>query len=221
LIDTLVHAMKIRVLIADDHTLVAEGLRHVIEAEADFEVVGYAKEGQDAVRLSIEKNPHIVLMDNAIPVLNGIEATRLVRERCPQTRVIMLSMYCDQVHVLRALQAGAVGYLLKKSVAKELVEAIRRVHAGHHYLGRELADNVISQIIKTPSDPLARLSARERQVLQMVAEGHTASEIATKLVISPKTVETYRSRMMEKLGLRNLVAIIKFAIQQGVISIDR
>jgi DNA-binding NarL/FixJ family response regulator len=213
--------MKTRVLIADDHTLVAEGLRYVIEAEADFEVVGYAENGQEALRLSAEKSPDIVIMDNAMPVLNGIEATRLIRERCPQTRVIMLSMYCDQVHVLRALQAGAMGYLLKKSVAKELVEAIRRVHAGQHYLTRELADNVISQVIKTPSDPLTRLSSRERQVLQMLAEGHTTNEIATTLFLSPKTVETYRSRMMEKLGLHDLTALVKFAIQQGVISIEQ
>jgi DNA-binding NarL/FixJ family response regulator len=212
--------MKIRVLIADDHTLVAEGLRYVVEAEPDFEVVACAENGQEALRLCIEKKPDVVLMDNAMPVLNGIEATRLIRERCSQTRVIMLSMYCDQVHVLRALQAGAVGYLLKKSVAKELVEAIRRVHAGQHYLTRDLADNVISQIIKTPSDPLARLSSRERQVLQMVAEGHATAEIAAKLFLSPKTVETYRARMMEKLGLRDLAGLIKFAIQQNVISIE-
>jgi DNA-binding NarL/FixJ family response regulator len=159
-------------------------------------------------------------MDNAMPILNGIEATRLIRERCPQTRVIMLSMYCDEAHVLRALQAGAMGYLLKKSVAKELVEAIRRIHAGQHYLTRELGENVIDQVIRTPSDPLARLSTRERQVLQMVAEGHTSSEIADKLSLSPKTVETYRSRMMDKLGLHDLAALIKFAIQQGVTSIE-
>jgi DNA-binding NarL/FixJ family response regulator len=212
--------MKIRVLIADDHTLVAEGLRYVIEADAGFEVVACAKDGQEALRLAIEKSPDIVLMDNAMPVLNGIEATRLIRERCPQTRVIMLSMYCDEAHVLRALQAGAMGYLLKKSVAKELVEAIRRIHAGQHYLTRELGENVIDQVIRTPSDPLARLSTRERQVLQMVAEGHTSSEIADKLSLSPKTVETYRSRMMDKLGLHDLAALIKFAIQQGVTSIE-
>jgi DNA-binding NarL/FixJ family response regulator len=212
--------MKIRVLIADDHTLVAEGLRYVIEANAGFEVVACARDGQEALRLAIEKSPDIVLMDNAMPVLNGIEATRLIRERCPQTRVIMLSMYCDEAHVLRALQAGAMGYLLKKSVAKELVEAIRRIHAGQHYLTRELGENVIDQVIRTPSDPLARLSTRERQVLQMVAEGHTSSEIADKLSLSPKTVETYRSRMMDKLGLHDLAALIKFAIQQGVTSIE-
>jgi DNA-binding NarL/FixJ family response regulator len=212
--------MKIRVLIADDHTLVAEGLRYVIEADAGFEVVACARDGQEALRLAIENTPDIVLMDNAMPVLNGIEATRLIRERCPQTRVIMLSMYCDEAHVLRALQAGAMGYLLKKSVAKELVEAIRRIHAGQHYLTRELGENVIDQVIRTPSDPLARLSTRERQVLQMVAEGHTSSEIADKLSLSPKTVETYRSRMMDKLGLHDLAALIKFAIQQGVTSIE-
>jgi DNA-binding NarL/FixJ family response regulator len=212
--------MKIRVLIADDHTLVAEGLRYVIEADAGFEVVACARDGQEALRLAIEKTPDIVLMDNAMPILNGIEATRLIRERCPQTRVIMLSMYCDEAHVLRALQAGAMGYLLKKSVAKELVEAIRRIHVGQHYLTRELGENVIDQVIRTPSDPLARLSTRERQVLQMVAEGHTSSEIADKLSLSPKTVETYRSRMMDKLGLHDLAALIKFAIQQGVTSIE-
>jgi DNA-binding NarL/FixJ family response regulator len=213
--------VKTTVLIADDHTLVAEGLRYVVEAESDFEVIGYAQNGQEAVRLCIDKHPDIILMDNAMPVLNGIEATRLIRERCPQTRVIMLSMYCDQTHVLRALQAGAMGYLHKKSVAKELAEAIRRVRAGQHYLTRELADTVISEVIKAPADPLARLSSRERQVLQMVAEGHTSNEIAGQLSLSPKTVDTYRSRLMQKLGLPDLASLIKFAIQQGVISIEQ
>ena len=113
-----------------------------------------------------------------------------------------------------------LGYLLKKSVAKELVDAIRRVRAGQHYLTRELADGVINQVINPSSDPLTSLSSRERQVLQMVAEGHTANEIGAKLFLSPKTVETYRSRMMQKLGLHNLAALIKFAIQQGVITIE-
>jgi DNA-binding NarL/FixJ family response regulator len=165
-------------------------------------------------------SPDIVLMDNAMPILNGIEATRLIRKRCPGTQIIMLSMYCDQSHVLRALQAGARGYLLKKSVAQELVTAIRRVHAGQHYLTSDLAEGVISRVSKAPEDPLERLSSRERQVLQMVAEGHTAIEIGGKLSLSPKTVETYRSRMMDKLDLHDLAGLIKFAIQQGVISID-
>ena len=211
---------KIRILIADDHTMVAEGLRYVIEAEPDFEVIGYAKDGHEAVREAMQTNPDVVLMDNAMPMLNGIEAARAIRERCPQSRVIMLSMYSDQAHVLRALQAGAMGYLLKKSVAKELVEAIRRVHAGQPYLAQELSEAVISQVIKTPSDPLARLSARERQVLQMVAEGHTANQIGVKLSLSPKTVETYRSRMMEKLAVNDLAGLIRFAIQHGVIPLE-
>ena len=212
--------MKTTVLIADDHTLVAEGLRYVIEAQSDFEVIGYAQNGQKAVRMCIDRPPDIVVMDHAMPVLNGIEATRKIRERCPQTRVIMLSMYCDQLHVMRALQAGAMGYLHKKSVAKELAEAIRRVRAGQHYLTRDLADAVISQVIKAPEDPLARLSSRERQVLQMVAEGHTSNKIEVTLSLSPKTVDTYRSRLMQKLGLPDLASLIKFAIQQGVISIE-
>jgi DNA-binding NarL/FixJ family response regulator len=212
--------VKTTVLIADDHTLVAEGLRYVIDAEPDLEVVGYAQNGQEALRKSLDMSPDIVLMDNAMPILNGIEAARLIRKRCPDTQVIMLSMYCDQAHVLRALQAGARGYLLKKSVAQELVTAIRRVHAGQHYLTRDLAEGVINQVSNAPEDPLQRLSSRERQVLQMVAEGHTAIEIGRKLSLSPKTVETYRSRMMDKLGLHDLAGLIKFAIQQGVISID-
>ena len=211
---------KIRILIADDHTMVAEGLRYVVEAEPGFEVVGHAKDGHEAVRQAMETHPDVVLMDNAMPMLNGIEAARAIRERCPQARVIMLSMYGDQAHVLRALQAGAMGYLLKKSVAKELVEAIRRVHAGQPYLTQELSEGVINQVIKTPSDPLARLSARERQVLQMVAEGHTANQIGAKLSLSPKTVETYRSRMMEKLAVNDLAGLIRFAIQHGVIPLE-
>jgi DNA-binding NarL/FixJ family response regulator len=212
--------MNTTVLIADDHTLVAEGLRYVIDAEPDLKVVGHAQNGQEALRKALEMSPDIVLMDNAMPILNGIEATRLIRKRCPGTQIIMLSMYCDQSHVLRALQAGARGYLLKKSVAQELVTAIRRVHAGQHYLTSDLAEGVISRVSKAPEDPLERLSSRERQVLQMVAEGHTAIEIGGKLSLSPKTVETYRSRMMDKLDLHDLAGLIKFAIQQGVISID-
>jgi DNA-binding NarL/FixJ family response regulator len=212
--------MTIRVFIADDHTLVAEGLRYIIQAEPDLEFAGAAENGQDAVRKAIDAAPDVVLMDNAMPVLNGIEATRMIRERRPRTQVIIVSMYADQAHVLRALQAGALGYLLKKAIAKELVDAIRRVHAGHRYLTHELADSVLDQIVKVPLDPLDRLSFRERQVLQMVAEGHTAVEIGTTLSLSPKTVETYRSRMMEKLGVHDVAGLVKFAIQHGMISLE-
>ena len=214
--------MAIRVLIADDHGVVAEGLRFVVEAQADMEVIATVQDSREAVRRSIEEGPDVVLIDHAMPVLNGTEATRLIRERCPGTHVIILSMYSNRVHVLRALQAGATGYVVKKSAAKEVVDAIRAVHRGGRYLSRELADDLIDQALhKTASeDPLERLSSRERQVLQMLAEGHVVAHIAATLSLSPKTVETYRARMMEKLGIHDFATLVKFAIQHGITSLE-
>jgi DNA-binding NarL/FixJ family response regulator len=214
--------MRIRVLIADDHAVVAEGLRFVVEAQPDMEVVACTQDAREAVRQSIEERPDVVLIDHAMPVLNGAEAAHLIRERCPATRVIILSMYSDAVHVLGSLQAGATGYVVKKSASREVVEAIRAVHAGKRYLSRELAEGVIDQVVhKTPSvDPLERLSSRERQVLQMLAEGHAIADIATRLSLSPKTVETYRARMMEKLEIRDFATLVKFAIQHGITSLE-
>ncbi len=210
--------MTIRVLIADDHGVVAEGLRNLVEAQADMKVVSLAVDGREAVRRAIDDSPDVVLMDIAMPVLNGTEATRIIRERRPQTRVIMLSAYSDPVHVYRALQAGAAGYIAKKSVAKEVVDAIRKAHQGRHYLSGQLTENLIDHVVhKAASDePLQRLSSRERQVLQMLAEGNSIAKIAGTLSLSPKTVETYRARMMEKLRIRDLASLVRFAIQQGV-----
>ena len=214
--------MTIRVLIADDHGVVAEGLRFVVEAQADMEVITCVLDSREAVRRSFETRPDVVLIDHAMPELNGAEATHLIRERCPDTRVIILSMYSDRVHVLGALQAGASGYVVKKSAAREVVEAIRTVHKGGRYLSKELADSVIDQVVQnTPSaDALKRLSSRERQVLQMLAEGHAVADIASTLSLSPKTVETYRARMMEKLGIHDFATLVKFAIQHGVTSLE-
>jgi len=214
--------MAIKVLIADDHGVVADGLRFVVEAQADMEVVACIQDSREAVRRSIETRPDVVLIDHAMPLLNGTEAARLIRERCPETRVIILSMYSNRVHVLRALQAGASGYVVKKSAAKEVVDAIRAVHQGGRYLSKELADSVIDQVVdQTASkDPLERLSSRERQVLQMLAEGHAVAHIAATLSLSPKTVETYRTRMMEKLGIHDFATLVKFAIQHGVTPLE-
>ena len=161
-------------------------------------------------------------MDHAMPDLNGTEATHLIRERCPQTHVIILSMHSNRVHVLRALQAGATGYVVKKSAAKEVVDAIRVVHRGNRYLSKQLADSVIDQVVDktTSEDPLERLSSRERQALQMLAEGHVVAHIATTLSLSPKTVETYRARMMEKLDIHDFATLVKFAIQHGITSLE-
>jgi DNA-binding NarL/FixJ family response regulator len=210
--------MTIRVLIADDHGVVAEGLRKLVEAQADMKVVALVEDGREAVRRAMESSPDVVLMDIGMPVLNGTEATRIIRERCPQTRVVMLSAYSDPVHVYRALQAGAAGYIAKKSVAKEVVDAIRKAHQGGHYLSGQLTESMIDHVVHKAAseDPLLRLSSRERQVLQMLAEGHSIAKIAKTLSLSPKTVETYRARMMEKLHIRDLASLVRFAIQQGV-----
>jgi DNA-binding NarL/FixJ family response regulator len=214
--------MSIRVLIVDDHGVVAEGLRHLVTAQPEMDVVGLAENGRDAVRAVIDTEPDIVLMDHAMPLLNGTEATRLIKERAAQTRVIMLSMYSDAVHVYRALQAGATGYIIKKSVAKEVVDAIWAVHRGGRYLSKQLADVVIDHVVhrNAPDDPLERLSSRERQVLQLLAEGHSVADIAGTLSLSPKTVETYRARMMDKLGIFELAGLVRFAIQQGVTPLE-
>jgi two-component system, NarL family, response regulator NreC len=214
--------MTIRVVIADDHAVVAEGLRYLIQAQGDMQVIACVADGGEAVRWSVKAGPDIVLMDHAMPGLNGTEATRIICKRLPETRVIMLSMYSDAVHVCRALQAGATGYVVKKSAAKEVVDAIRAVHNGGRYLSRTLVDSVIDQFVSstTPADLLGCLSSRERQVLQLLAEGRNTGEIAAALSLSPKTVETYRARMKEKLGIHDLAGLVRFAIQQGVASID-
>ena len=214
--------MAIKVLIADDHGVVAEGLRFVVEAQADMEVIACIQDSREAVRRSIEMRPDVVLIDHAMPLLNGSEATHLIRERCPETRVIVLSMYSNRVHVLGALRAGATGYVVKKSAAKEVVEAIRAVYKGERYLSKELADSVIDEVVDKTGlkGPLERLSSRERQVLQMLAEGHAVAHIAITLSLSPKTVETYRARMMEKLDIHDFATLVKFAIQHGVTSLE-
>lgn len=212
--------MTTRILIADDHGVVSEGLRAYISAEKDMEVVACAPDGRAAVRAAAKYNPDIVLMDNLMPGLNGIEATEIIRSRLPRTRVIMLSMYSDPSHVCRALQAGASGYVVKKSAGREVMEAIRSVRGGHRYLSKPLIDAVIDRYLGGQEDPLDRLSSRERQVLQMLAEGSSVASIAGELALSPKTVETYRARLMEKLTIRDLATLVRFAIQRGIATLD-
>jgi DNA-binding NarL/FixJ family response regulator len=214
--------MPIRVLIADDHGVVAEGLKHLIEAQADLQVIGIVADGREAVRLSRESQPDVVVMDLSMPELNGADATRAILERDPKCRVIVLSMYAEREYVRRALRAGAVGYVVKRSAAKELVDAIRAVHAGQRYLSPRIADVVIDDYsAEERDDPLSKLSAREREVLQLLAEGKTGAEIAQRLALSPKTVETYRARLVEKLGIRDVAGLVRFAIQHGIVSLDR
>jgi len=213
--------MTIKVVIADDHRVVAEGLRALIAAQPDMEVVGLAIDGRDAVRCVQEAQPDVVVMDNGMPLMNGTEAARKITRRSPHIRIVILSMHSNSVHVYRALQAGARGYVVKSSLADELLDAIRTVHSGRRYLSKLHADDLIERFVsEAPEDPLARLSAREREVLQMIAEGRPIVEIAENLSLSRKTVETYRERVMEKLGLDNVAALVKFAIQQGLTSLE-
>jgi DNA-binding NarL/FixJ family response regulator len=213
--------MPIRVLIADDHEVVAEGLRHLVEAERDIEVVACVGDGREAVRLARDTQPDVVLMDLSMPELNGADATRAILERDPRCRVIVLSMYSQREYVRRALKAGAAGYVVKRSAAKEVVEAIRAVHAGQRYLSPRVADVVLDDYTdEKQDDPLSRLSAREREVLQLLAEGRTGAQIAERLSLSQKTVETYRARLVEKLGIRDLAGLVRFAIQKGLVSLD-
>ena len=211
----------IKIIIADDHGVVAEGLKHVVEAQADMEVVALAVDGREAVRQARDLRPDVVLMDLSMPELNGADATRAILERDPKCRVIVLSMYSEREYVRRALKAGAAGYVVKRSAAKEVVDAIRAVHAGQRYLSPRVADVVLDDYTgEERDDPLARLSAREREVLQLLAEGHTGAQIAQRLSLSQKTVETYRARLVEKLGIRDVAGLVRFAIQRGIVSLD-
>ena len=211
----------IRVLIADDHEVVAEGLKHLIEAQADMQVVAIAGDGREAVRQAEELRPDVVLMDLSMPELNGADATRVLLEQDPGRKVIVLSMYADHEYVRRALKSGALGYVVKRSAAKDVVGAIRAVHGGQRYISPLVADAVITEGGRPgKEDRLARLSTREREVLQLLAEGRTGSEIAQRLSLSPKTVETYRARLVEKLGIRDVAGLVRFAIQRGIISLE-
>ena len=213
--------MPIRVLLADDHAVVRDGLRSLLESEGDIAVVGDAANGRLAVQQAQQLAPDVVVMDIAMPELNGIDAARQIREVSPATQVIILSMHSTAEHIRHALQAGAQGYLLKESAGTEVVDAVRAVHAGHRYLSQKITETVISDyVLQRAADPveepLARLSAREREILQLVAEGKTSVQIADILHLSPKSVETYRSRLMRKLGIGDVAGLVRFAIQHGM-----
>lgn len=212
--------MTIRVLLADDHRVITDGLRSLIESHGDLRVVGVATTGVEAVRRALDASPDVVVMDQAMPEMNGTEAAQVIRERREKTRVIILSMHANVEHVQRALRSGASGYVLKSAAGEDLVEAIRTVQAGRRYLSTPLADKLLERMIDAPEDPLSLLSARERQVLKMLAEGHSIVRIAGKLSLSRKTVETYRERTMEKLGRRNLPALVKFALKHELIELE-
>ncbi len=208
---------KIRVLLADDHALVRQGFRMILSAEPDIEIVGEAGNGRETVELTEKLQPDVVVMDVAMPEMNGIEATRRLASLAPRTRVLALSMYKDSVYVREILRAGARGYLLKDAIDRDLLAAVRAVAAGEGYLSPAVSEAVLSDYRRHVSDPLDLLTAREREVLQMIAEGKTNKEIATALNLSVYTVDAHRGRIMEKLNLHSVGELVRFALRAGLI----
>jgi len=209
--------MKITVLLADDHAVVRDGLRVLLQQSADIRVVGEAADGREAVQLAQELKPDVVIMDITMRELNGVEAARLLRELCPAIRVVMLSMHSSSEHVFRALEAGASGFVVKESAGEEVAAAVRAAHAGQRYLSRVIAGlEPTLQSRSGRASPLDSLSARERDVLQLVVEGRTSAEIAATVSLSPKTIETYRVRLMKKLRVNSVAELVKFAIEHGL-----
>jgi len=217
--------MSIRVFLADDHKVVRDGLRLLLTAEADIEVVGGASDGLEAVDLVAQLRPDVVVMDIAMPGMNGIEAMAQILRTNPASRVIILSMHATKEYIFQALQAGARGYLLKESAGIEVVNAVRMVHHGGSYLSPKISNQVIEGYVRpkdddADSDPLSVLSPRERQIFRLVVEGKSSAEIAKILFLSPKTVDTYRSRLMQKLGVSDLLSLFKFAVQHKLMPMD-
>jgi two-component system response regulator NreC len=216
--------MNIHVLIADDHKIVREGLCALLEKQEDIEVVSEAEDGHQVLRLVQETLPNVVVIDVAMPGLNGIEATRRIVGKYPNIKVIALSMYSDRRLVAGMLSAGASGYLLKDCAFEELAKAIRSVAAGQTYLSPMIVDIVVRSyfhnIEKTDSPIFSVLTNREREVLQLLAEGKTAKEIASYLCISVKTIETHRQQIMRKLNIHSIAELTKYAIREGLTSME-
>ena len=216
--------MSIRILLADDHKITRQGLRSLLEKQDDMEVVAEAEEGRTAVRLAREFSPHIVIMDVSMPDLNGVEATRQIVERTPDVRVIALSMHSDSLFVTEMLKSGASGYLLKDCAFEELTLAIRAVVDGKTYLSPSISgvvvDDYLHSLSKTAYAGPDILTNREREVLQLLAEGNSTKKIALKLHISVKTVETHRRQIMDKLDIDSVAELTKYAIRKGFTSLE-
>ncbi len=216
--------MSVRILLVDDHRMMREGLRLILDQEPDFQVVGEAEEGRSAVDLAGRLQPDVVIMDIGMPDLNGIEATRKMRDASGQSHVVALSTYSDKRYVLGMLEAGASGYVLKSAAAEELVRAIQQVMRGEKYLSPDLTDTVVGEYLHRMMTPGAAsgqiLGPREREVLQMLAEGKTSKEIAAHLYIAVKTVDMHRQNIMNKLGLHSVAELTKYAIREGITRLE-
>lgn len=212
--------MTRRVVLADDHEMLRAGLRSLLAKERDLEVVGEASDGRQAVELVTQHAPDLAILDIGMPNLNGIEATRQIRATVPKTKVIALSMHAGAQYVSRMLEAGASGYVLKDSAYEELVQAIKAVVSGNVYLGKGIAgvvvDDYVRRIGATPEIEATKLTAREREIAQLIAEGRSTKEIAGQLHVSVKTVETHRQHIMEKLNIDSIAELTKYAVREGL-----
>lgn len=214
---------KLRLLLGDDHGLVRQGLRKILEEKGEWQVVAEAKDGREAVKHALALHPDVTILDIGMPILNGIEATRQIVRKRPGSRVLILSMHADEPYVARALQAGAKGYLLKDSLDKDLLRAVAAVAAGKSFFSPSIAEAMLDDYARlvsetTAVDPYDSLSEREREIFQLVAEGHTNKQVAQILCISPATVETHRAHILEKLDVHNTAGLVLLAVRRGVIS---
>lgn len=207
---------KLRILLADDHAMVRKGFRLILSQEVDLEVVAEAGNGAEAVRLASELKPDLVIMDIAMPEMTGVEATRRIRDACPNCQILILSMHKDSVYVRESLRAGARGYLLKESIDEDLLRAVRAVGQGDGFLSPEISGTVLDDY-RQIQDPFDLLTAREREVLQLLADGKVAKEVATALDVSVFTIDAHRGRIMKKLGLKSSTELVKFAMRKGLI----
>lgn len=209
-------ALRNTVVLADDHSMFRDGLKSVLEA-AGFEVVGEAENGQEAIRLTRQHSPQVVVMDYSMPVLNGLDAAKEIQRQSPNTLVILVTMYDDEAYALQALRCGIRGYVLKHQAGADLVNAIREVLQGSIYLSPNISAAVVKALMSNQDEHTELLTARERQVLQLIAEGNTTKEIAALLHLSVKTAESHRSRIMSKLDMHNVAGLVRYSIRQGMI----
>ncbi|MDX6445820.1 MAG: hypothetical protein QOH71_2894 [Blastocatellia bacterium] len=213
---------KIRVLLADDHKLVRAGIRSLLERLPEMEVVAEASDGREALQLVAEHHPQVVLMDLAMPEVNGLEATKHLTKMFPKVRVIILSIYSDEEHVYQSLRAGAAGYLMKGAATEELELAIRSVARGETYLSPPVSKPVIMEYIRRTNvglSPREGLSPRQTQILKLIAEGQTTKQVALNLAISVKTVETHRSALMKRIGVRDVAGLVRYAVKVGLVDL--
>ena len=217
--------MTITIFLADDHAVVRDGLRLLLETQPDLKVVGVAADGRAAIRLIEQLAPDVAILDIAMPEVGGLEAAQQIHRVRPGTRLIMLSMHHTPEHIVRALESGAVGYVLKESASDEVIEAVRAVYAGERYLSRAVAEAALDYYVRLRQagderPPLDRLNEREREILRLLADGQTSAEIAERLALSRKTIDTYRSQIMRRLDIHHLPGLVKFAIQHGLTPLE-